>query len=101
VCFRADLATGVVEVDASGTITHSTSLPLYPPGLLFGAPESSLLGAHISTLLPQVTPGTPVGSLFEPGFGGVLAPVSMQEAAARWVAWETSEEALLLVPYSS
>jgi hypothetical protein len=83
--YRADLATGVVELDSTGTITHSTALPLYPPGLLFGAPEASLLGSHISSLLPQVTPGTPVTQLFEPGFGGTLAPVSMQEAMARWV----------------
>jgi hypothetical protein len=77
---RSDLATGVVELDPSGLVTHSTSLPLYPPGLLFGVPEAQLLGSHISSLLPQVTPSTPLAHLFDPGFGGHLAPVSVTEA---------------------
>jgi hypothetical protein len=78
--YRSDLVTGVVELDSNGVVTHSTALPLYPPGLLFGVPESQLLGAHISTLLPQVTTATPLAALFEPGFGGYLAPVSVTDA---------------------
>jgi hypothetical protein len=48
---------GVIELDASGTIVHSTALPLHPPGLIFGLPEHHMLGQHISNLLP-VAPTT-------------------------------------------
>jgi hypothetical protein len=48
---------GIIELDPSGTIAHSTALPLHPPGLIFGLPEHHMLGHHISKLLP-VPPNT-------------------------------------------
>ncbi|KAJ9519310.1 hypothetical protein QJQ45_023113, partial [Haematococcus lacustris] len=83
--WRADLVTGVLELDEAGTVLHSTALPLYKPGLLFGVPcdrmpavvvrplthcfaPGELQGTHISKFFPTAK-NAPVNAFMVPGFG--------------------------------
>ncbi|KAJ9519258.1 hypothetical protein QJQ45_017921, partial [Haematococcus lacustris] len=83
--WRADLVTGVLELDEAGTVLHSTALPLYKPGLLFGVPcdrmpavvvrplthcfaPGELQGTHISKFFPTAK-NAPVSAFMVPGFG--------------------------------
>ncbi|KAJ9531692.1 hypothetical protein QJQ45_021837 [Haematococcus lacustris] len=69
--WRADMLSGVMELDSSGKIINVSEHKLYSPGLLWGVPSDTLVRKHISKLLPLAD--RPVVDLFEPGLGAYKA----------------------------
>lgn len=65
--WRADLITGVLELDSSGKVVNTSEHQLNPPGLVFGTSNEQLMRKHISKLLPLGN--RPVADLFEVGMG--------------------------------
>ncbi|KAJ9513849.1 hypothetical protein QJQ45_020929, partial [Haematococcus lacustris] len=49
--WRADLLTGVLELDAEGLVVNTDANPLCSAGLIFGSAPTALMGSHISQLL--------------------------------------------------
>ncbi|GAX78754.1 hypothetical protein CEUSTIGMA_g6191.t1 [Chlamydomonas eustigma] len=66
--WRADMLTGVLNVDMEGRVSRYSSLPLCQPGLLLGAADEELVGLDITRLLPAME-GKPIADLFLPDLG--------------------------------
>lgn len=66
--WRADLTTGVLELDGAGNIIGANDFKLYQPGLLLGVPNQAMLNNHISKYLPAAE-GKPISEFFVEGFG--------------------------------
>lgn len=67
--WRADLASGVIELDSQGNVVSACDFKIYPPGILFGVPSDKLVNKHISKFLPPAE-GASVADFFTDGFGG-------------------------------
>ncbi|KXZ43615.1 hypothetical protein GPECTOR_85g345 [Gonium pectorale] len=78
--WRADLLSGVLEVDERGRVLRADQSPLDSSDLVLGAPASALAGAAVSSLIP-LPPGG-VSSLLE---GDPNMPVAVRGALKKRV----------------